>query len=146
MRTLPALLLLVLTAALALADPPPVPGRVVFSTLTLAEAQKLDGRRGRFVITLDSAPADRGGFVVYDCAGHDDTLRTVWLVAGQEADREMTVDAVLRLRYVPARGAFTGFWEYRLTDAGRVRFLPADHADHTLSANRWEQWDTFVSR
>src|SRR5262249_1832944 len=91
----PALcLLLALAAAPSLAAEPP---RVVFSSLSLAEAQKLDGRRGRFAVVLDSAPADRGGFVVYDCAGHDDALRSVWLVPGQEIDREMVVDAVLRL-------------------------------------------------
>ena len=77
--------------------------------------------RGRFIITLDSAPADRGGCVVYDCAGQGEALRSLWLIPGQDADRETTVEAVLRLRYVPAGHGFTGFWEYRLMAARRVR-------------------------
>jgi len=122
MRTPLALLLLALVAVPAVAaELPPVPGRVVFSTLTVAEAQKLDGRRARFVVVLDSEAADRGGSVVYDCRSRDDTLRSVWLVAGQDVAAEMTVDAVLRLRYVPAGHGFAGFWEYRLTEARRVR-------------------------
>jgi len=117
-----ALLLLALAGAAAFAaEPPSVPGRVVFSTLTLAEGRQLERRRGRFVVTLDSVPADRGGCVVFDCAGHDDALRSVWLVAGQDADREMTVDAVLRVRFIPAGHGYPGFWEYRLTEAKRVR-------------------------
>ena len=119
------LLLLVIALASMLpaeaAEPPPVPGRVVFSTLTFAEARRLEGRLARFVVTLDSTEGRRGGFVVYDCAGHDDAICTVWLVAGQEIDREMTVEAVLRLRYVPAGLGFAGFWEYRLTEARRPR-------------------------
>jgi hypothetical protein len=115
----PLLLTLAAVPAFA-AEPPSVPGRVVFSTLTLTEAQKLDGRRARFVVALDSAPADRGGCVVYDCAGQD-ALRSVWLVPGQDPDREMTVEAVLRLRFVPAAHGFAGFWEYRLTEARRAK-------------------------
>jgi hypothetical protein len=31
----------------------------------------------------------------------------------------MTVEATLRLRYVPPGQGFSGFWEYRLVDAVR---------------------------
>src|SRR5262249_46976944 len=104
-----------------LGGPPPVPGKVAFSVLSLAQARELDGRRARFHVVLDSAPGQRGGFLVYDCAGHDDALRALWLAPGQDADPEMAVEGVLRLRYVPPRGGFNGFWELRLCDARRCR-------------------------
>ena len=59
--------------------------------------------------------------MVYDCAGRDDALRTVWLVAGQDADREMTVEAVRRVRFVPAGHGYPGYWQHKLTEARRVR-------------------------
>jgi len=43
------------------------------------------------------------------------------MLPGQDPVAEMTVDAVLRLRYVPAGHGFPGFWEYRLTEARRTR-------------------------
>ena len=58
---------------------------------------------------------------MYDCRSCDDALRSVWLVAGQEIDRVMTVDSLLRLRYVPAGHGFPGFWEYRVEGAVRRR-------------------------
>lgn len=48
-RTRLALTLLALTVAPVLAgEVPPSPGRVVFSTLTFAAAQRLEGCRGRY--------------------------------------------------------------------------------------------------
>jgi hypothetical protein len=90
--------LLGLAAVPALAGPPPLPGKMAFSTLTLAQARGLEGRRARFHVVLDLAPGQRGNCTVYDCAGHDDTLRTLWLAAGEEPAAEMDVEGVLRLR------------------------------------------------
>jgi hypothetical protein len=121
MRRPLALFLLALVTVPTVADPPPIPGRVVFSTVTFAEAQKLDGHRARVVVVLDSAEEQRGGYLVYDCRSRDDALRSVWLMARQDVAAEMTVAAVLRLRYVPAAHGFAGFWEYRLTEARRAK-------------------------
>jgi hypothetical protein len=42
----------------------PLPGKVACSTLNLAEARELEGRRVTFHVILDSAPGQRGGFLI----------------------------------------------------------------------------------
>jgi hypothetical protein len=83
------------------------------------QALELSGRRIVCRVDLDSRPEERDGFTVYDCASPDDVYRTVWLRGGEQAEDTMTVEATLRLRYVPPRRGFDGFWEYRLVDAAR---------------------------
>jgi hypothetical protein len=115
-----AALLLLLTAA----DPhlaPRAERTFVLSKLTPAEALRLDGKRARFRVALDSAEdPDWNGFVGYDCATPDDIARTVLLYRGQDLADEMTVEATLRvIRHAATVGElgtfFPTFTEYRLT-------------------------------
>jgi hypothetical protein len=88
--------------------------------LTHKQAWELNCRRIVCRVDLDSRPEERGGFAVYDCASPDDVYRTVWLREGEQVEDTMTVEATLRLRYVPPGQGFPGFWEYRLVDAVRM--------------------------
>jgi hypothetical protein len=87
--------------------------------LTHKEALELNGRRIVCRVDLASRPEERDGFTVYDCASPDDTYRTVWLREGEQVEETMSVEATLRLRYVPPGQGFAGFWEYRLMEAVR---------------------------
>ena len=96
--TRPALFLLLLVPA----DAPRIPSAVVEQTYDLAllshrQAQRLDGRRVRIRVDLESLPEDMGGAVVYDCVSPDDANRTVWLVPGQQSKDVMDVEGVFRL-------------------------------------------------
>jgi hypothetical protein len=109
-------------APLGLHAPDPFAERVYdLATLTERQADRLEGRRALYRITLDGEPdeGDDGG-AVYDCAGEG--WRTVWLRPGEPARRTMTVEAVLRrVRHPLLRGvdgpALPALLEYRLTEA-----------------------------
>jgi hypothetical protein len=76
--------------------------------LTHKEALELNGRRIVCRVDLDSLPDEHDDHTAYDCAGPDNTYRTVWLRGGEDAEDTMTVEATLRLRYVPLGRASTG--------------------------------------
>jgi hypothetical protein len=65
------------------------------------QAWDLQGQRIVCRVNLDWRPEERGGCTAYDCASPDGTYCTVWLRDGEEVEGTMTVEARLRLRYVP---------------------------------------------
>jgi hypothetical protein len=93
------------------------------ATLTERQADRLEGLRALYRVTLDGEPDQRDdGGAVYDCTGEGDGLRTIWLCPGESARRTMTVEAVLRrVRHPLLRGAdassLPALLEYRLTEA-----------------------------
>jgi hypothetical protein len=70
-------------------------------------------------VGLNARSGEGDGCTAYDCAGPDDNYRTVWYRAGHHAEGTRTVEATLRLRYVPPGLSFPGFWEHRLMGAVR---------------------------
>jgi hypothetical protein len=116
-----ALLLLLLVPA----DVPPVPAAVVRSldlaALSHDGARRLDGRRVRMRVEVESRPGDAGGAVVCDCVSSADVNRTVWLVPGQEAKDVMDVEGVFPLLWRQPGNGFPGYWEYRVEGAVRRR-------------------------
>jgi hypothetical protein len=124
---------LLLAALLACHTAPPPAGLVPadpladrvydFAALTERQADRLEGRRALYHITLNGEPDERhDGGAVYDCTGTGEGLRTLWLVPGEPARRRMTVEAVLRrVRHPLLRGAdgpgLPALVEYRLTEA-----------------------------
>jgi hypothetical protein len=110
-----------LTLAFAAADVPSprIDGRVgrafyVLADLTPAEARRLDGRRARFRVSLDSEGEDNA----YDCLAPDGLHASVFLLTGEEAD-DMTVEATLVIIDHPPGFGFPPLREYRLVDAVR---------------------------
>jgi hypothetical protein len=87
--------------------------------LTHKQALELNVQRIVCRVDLDSRPEIRDGYIAYDCASPDDVYRTVRLREGEQTEDTMTVEATLRLRYVPPGQGFDGFWEYRLVEAVR---------------------------
>jgi hypothetical protein len=59
---------------------------------------------------LDSTDGEHKGFTLFDCAGPDDALRSVWLYGGQDDDvaDEMTVEAELLQAGRAGRGHASG--------------------------------------
>ena len=95
------------------------------ATLTERQADRLEGRRALYRVTLDGEPDQRDDWAVYDCTGAGEGLRTVWLCPGEPARRRMVVEAVLRrVRHPLLRGAdgsgLPALLEYRLTGARAV--------------------------
>jgi hypothetical protein len=69
----PAFLLLPLLApADILRIPTAVERTLDLATLSHRQAQRLDGRRVRIRVELESLPGDAGGGVVYDCVSLDE--------------------------------------------------------------------------
>jgi hypothetical protein len=103
------------------AGPVEVERTFTLAALTPADAARLEGKRARFRISLDSAPEQDGKYTAYDCLAPDGLIAAVWLLPGQEASDEMTVEA--RLVIVGHRACF-GFpaqREYRLKNAVACR-------------------------
>jgi hypothetical protein len=94
-----------------------------FAALTERQADRLEGRRELYRVTLDSEPGGRDdGGAVYDCAGAGEGLRAVWLWPGKPARWTMTAEAILRrVRHPLLRGvdgsSLPSLLEYRLTEA-----------------------------
>jgi hypothetical protein len=93
------------------------------ATLTERQADRLEGRRALYRVTLNGEP-DQGDDAgpVYDCTGDGEGLRTVWLRPGEPPRRRMLVEAVLRrVRHPLLRGVdgpgLPVLLEYRLTEA-----------------------------
>jgi hypothetical protein len=73
------------------------------ATLTDREAQKLEGRRARFVITLDSLPTFWGRYTGYDCLGPPGIHAGVWIIGNAEnAPDTFEVEATLMIADHPA--------------------------------------------
>jgi hypothetical protein len=93
------------------------------ATLTERQADRLEGRRELYHVTLEGEPDQRDdGGATYDCTGDGAGLRTLWLVPGEPARRTMTVEAVLRRVQHPLLPGADGpgvpaLLEYRLTEA-----------------------------
>ena len=93
------------------------------ATLTERQADRLEGRRALYRVTLDREPDERDdGGAVYDCTGDGEGLRTVWLSPGESAHQKMIVEAVLRrVRHPLLKGVdgpgLPALLEYRLTEA-----------------------------
>jgi hypothetical protein len=87
--------------------------------LTHREAQRLDGRRVRVRVDLESEPGDASGAIVYDCVSPDAINRTVWLVPRQRVKDVMDVEGVFRLLWRPPGCGLPGYWEYRVEGAVR---------------------------
>jgi hypothetical protein len=83
-----------------------------------AEARRLEGKRARFRVVLDSAE----DFVdhSWDCLAPDGLHATVYLRPDQEAADMMTVEARLVIIDYPAGFGFPPLREYRLRSAVRV--------------------------
>jgi hypothetical protein len=114
---LPFPLLLALAALPAAADAPvPATDRVAqthaLADLTPGQARHLEGRLAKYRVRLSSDYDVEDGQVIYECAGPEDAVRTVWFPGGSGAEAdELVVEAVLRvIRY-------GGFTEYRLAGA-----------------------------
>jgi hypothetical protein len=115
---------LLLLPLLAVADVPgprvdPRAERAVYflADLTPADARRLDGRRARFRVSLDSTQDNN----CFDCVAPGGLHASVCLVAGQEAaDDDMTVEATLVIIDHPPGFGFPALREYRLVDAVRV--------------------------
>jgi hypothetical protein len=95
----------------------------VLATITPAEADKLEGKRGRFHVQLDGPATAEGKYTLYEVVvtGAND-LGTVRLAAGQDAEDGMIVEArlvVLRGKAWRAPGGevVPAFTEFRLVDA-----------------------------
>src|SRR5262249_34898589 len=106
------------------ADVPRTPAAVVEQTDDLAllshrQAQRLDGRRVRIRVDLESLPEDTGAAVVYDCVSPDDANRTVWLVPGQPVKDVMEVEGVFRLLWRAPGNGYARYWGYWLGGGGR---------------------------
>ncbi len=106
--------------------PPDVPAADVrlaptydFASLSWRDASRLQGRRATFRIILDSDHDHEDGYTLFDCAGTDDTHRTVWFAGDEEGEEEMTVEATLQVIHHAGWGPFPAFTEYRLLDARR---------------------------
>jgi hypothetical protein len=89
----------------------------------MQQAPEIDGRRAIWRIVLDSPGDVEGAHHVYQCAGKDAVLRTVWLAAeqGDEPAEVIVADAVLHVIHhkekITATGErFEGFTEYRLRE------------------------------
>src|SRR5262245_37203757 len=114
--------LLVLALSLAAADTPRAETQTVrvfdLAAFSHEEPKALEGTRQRFLITLDNRPGGCGPFVVYDCVGQKDDLRSIWLRQVQSDSRAtLTDEATLRLVWRSSKdGGYSGFWEYRLTE------------------------------
>jgi hypothetical protein len=89
--------------------------------LTPADAARLQGKRARFAIALDSLPEEAGGYTAYDCLAPPGLAAGVWLCPGQEAQDEMTVEALLVIVNHRAAWGFPALTEYRLKDAVACR-------------------------
>jgi hypothetical protein len=127
MNTLPLLLQLALAVAPPPADVPrvevvaPIVRTYDVSRLSEVEAARLVGKRARFKVELDSDEWDNGRRVVIDCKTSTVEEKTLWLLPGEEAADEMTVEARLVIRHHPGWGQFPAFTELRLLDARRVQ-------------------------
>jgi hypothetical protein len=125
----PHLLLALLTAPalghhLPPADRParaPVARTLDFSALTWPEAVRLQGRRVRVVMELDSDDDHEGEYVLFECVSRDKALRTVWFTGQREDEGVPWVEGTLQVIYHGGWGWFPGFVEYRLMDARPVR-------------------------
>jgi hypothetical protein len=92
----------------------PVTRTLDFSALTWAEAVRLQGRRVRVVLELDSDCDHEGGYTLYECAGHDEALRTVWFAEELEGqDVQLAVEGTLKVIHHRTRGWVPDFVEYR---------------------------------
>jgi hypothetical protein len=87
----------------------------VLETLTPAEARRLEGKRARFRVTLDSTGDDS-----FDVLAPLGLHATVYLAPDQEPADEMTVVARLVIIDHPASWGFAALREYRLVEAVRV--------------------------
>jgi hypothetical protein len=111
------LLLLPLLAAADLPGPRVERGVYYLADLTPADARRLDGRRARFRVALDSAEDNN----CFDCLAPPGLHASVCLLPGQEAaDDDMTVEATLVIIDHPPGFGFPPLREYRLLDAVRV--------------------------
>jgi hypothetical protein len=90
----------------------------VLAELTPAEARHLAGRPARFRVALDSLEDEATHS--FDCLAQAGLYASVFLLAGQEAADEMTVEGRLVVIDWPPGFGFAGFPEYRLVDAVRL--------------------------
>jgi hypothetical protein len=68
----------------------------VLATMTLAGADRLEGKRARFLVVLDGPITMQGNFTLNEIVGGGaNDLGTVWLVPGQDAGHGMIVEARL---------------------------------------------------
>jgi hypothetical protein len=95
-----------------------------FARLTLAEAARLEGRRARYRVNLTNEKKTSGGRFVYaaDAPGGE---VAVFTLAAYLRDGPRTVEAELRLDYIPAKVEADGApspaaWVYRLEKAAVV--------------------------
>src|SRR5262249_48840151 len=95
-----------------------------FASLPLGKARWLEGRWAKYRVVRKSAVEESGGCGFFDTESADDALRTVYLLPGETAGEEMTVEGTLRLRWVPASHGLAGCWHDRLVDARRGRWHP----------------------
>jgi hypothetical protein len=114
---------LLLPLAFAAGDVPRADSRIertahVLVELTPIEARHLAGRRARFRVALDSLEDEATHS--FDCLAPEGLHASVYLLAGEEAAGEMTVEATLRVIDHPPGFGFAGFREYRLLEAVRV--------------------------
>jgi hypothetical protein len=90
----------------------------VLADLTPAEARHLADDRTRFRVALDSLEDEATHS--FDCMAPAGLYASVFLLAGEEAADEMTVEATLVIIDQPPGLGFPGFREYRLVDAVRL--------------------------
>jgi hypothetical protein len=105
-----------------------VEGIHVLASLSLSQANDLDGRNARFRVTVDSMAWTHENYTFYDCRTVDDVSRTMWFLPGEEIDEDnpMIVEGCLKvMHHCPTVGEmgtrFPGFMEYRLMDARRIK-------------------------
>jgi hypothetical protein len=116
--------LLLLPLAFAAGDVPRLECRVerayyLLADLTPAEARRLEGKRARFRVVLDSL--EDFATHSWDCQAPAGMHATVFLRLGQEPADAMTVEAKLWVIEFPPGLGFPPLREYRLLDAVRVR-------------------------
>jgi hypothetical protein len=90
----------------------------VLADLTPAEARRLEGKRARFRVALDSL--EDVATHSFDCAAPAGLHASVYMRPGQEPADEMTVEARLWVIDFPPGFGLPGFREYRLVDAVRL--------------------------
>jgi hypothetical protein len=95
-----------------------------FAVLKPADEARLEGRRALYRVRIvDQLCVLRRVGALYDVAAPGHEIVPL-LLPGRAETRELTVEAELRMRYVPARagrdGVFPGAWRYALEDAAVV--------------------------
>jgi hypothetical protein len=128
-------LLLLMPLALVAPAPTDVPPAIMeaaivrthnVARLPAAYALRLEGKRARYRVVLDSSAHEQDGYVLFDCQTGDGTHKTIWLLTGEDVADVMEVEARLVIRHYRAWTAQNGthlpaFTEFRLMNSRRCR-------------------------